>query len=202
MTKVADSGTASETRRLAYGEGREALLRAAVRVVADAGLRHLTFRAVAAEAGTTHGLVRHHFGSRDALIEAALEYSVKSSIASGSLVPGTRSYEDFSASLPAAVSADPQTQAFQYELMLEARRSPNLEHLADALYRTYREATATELGALGFPRDEALADLVFAALDGVVFDQLTRGLDQERATAALGRLRDILKAYQGALPAA
>ena len=50
-------------RALNYDEGREALLQAAVRVVADKGLRGLTFRAVAEEAGVNNTLVVHHFGS-------------------------------------------------------------------------------------------------------------------------------------------
>ncbi len=56
-----------------YGEGRSALLAAAVHVGATRGLRHLTYRSVAAEAGVAPGLVAHHFGTRDALIEEALE---------------------------------------------------------------------------------------------------------------------------------
>src|SRR5438552_12981604 len=78
-----------------YGAGREALLDAAIRVVARRGLRHLTYRAVAAEAGVTHGLVAHHFGSRDALLLAALRHSVQRSIEVTSLRPEGGSAEDF-----------------------------------------------------------------------------------------------------------
>ena len=53
--------TESQTRP-GYGEGRDALLTATVRVVARRGLRNLTYRAVAEEAGVTHGLVAHYFG--------------------------------------------------------------------------------------------------------------------------------------------
>src|SRR5438132_3593131 len=59
-------------RKPRYGEGRQALLDAAVQVVGRSGLRGLTYRAVAAEAGVTQGLVAHHFGSRDRLIHEAL----------------------------------------------------------------------------------------------------------------------------------
>ena len=41
--------------------GRHALLRATIVIVGHGGLRALTYRAVAAEAGVSHGLVRHHF---------------------------------------------------------------------------------------------------------------------------------------------
>ncbi|MFE4582354.1 hypothetical protein ACFRKC_42725, partial [Streptomyces chartreusis] len=48
----AAEGGRKPRRRMNYGEGREALLNAAVRVVARGGLRKLTYRAVAQEAGT------------------------------------------------------------------------------------------------------------------------------------------------------
>jgi AcrR family transcriptional regulator len=48
--------------RPARGDGRRALLEAVVRVVARHGLDALTYRAVAKEAGVTHGLVSYHFG--------------------------------------------------------------------------------------------------------------------------------------------
>ncbi|MGW2386907.1 TetR family transcriptional regulator [Streptomyces sp. NPDC001658] len=50
---------------------RGPLLEAAVRVAARGGLRKLIYRAIAAEAGVTHGLVAHHLGSRDTLLEEA-----------------------------------------------------------------------------------------------------------------------------------
>ncbi|MBP2390201.1 TetR/AcrR family transcriptional regulator [Aeromicrobium fastidiosum] len=187
-----NEGEATPAVRPAYGGGREALLRAAVHVVATRGLRNLTFRAVATQAGMTHGLVRHHFGTRDALIEAALEHSIATSMEEGALEPATGELADFSASLPAAVSLKPETQAFQYELMLEARRTPALAHLTERLYASYREATQRALVAMGLGDDPALTDLVFAALDGLVFDQLTQGIDEDRMGRAIERLRTIL----------
>jgi AcrR family transcriptional regulator len=80
MTPSADESGA-DAARPGYGEGRTALLDAAISVVSDRGLRGLTIRSVASEAGVTHGLVRHHFGSRDALIEATLVRSVELAIA-------------------------------------------------------------------------------------------------------------------------
>ena len=84
MTEPAEHTASRSTRKRVtnYGTGREALLDAAVRVVARGGLRRLTYRAVAQEAGVTHGLVVHHFGSRDALIEEALAHAVRQSLSS------------------------------------------------------------------------------------------------------------------------
>ncbi len=113
-------------KRVTYGAGREALLNAAVRVVARGGLRKLTYRAVAEEAGVTHGLVVHHFGSRDALIEEALTHAIRSSLTSSDLETGTGRTADFSAGLTEMVESGPDLQAFQYELLLESRRRPEL----------------------------------------------------------------------------
>lgn len=56
MTDSADAPKSRRPRkRLHYGEGREALLNAAVHVVARGGLRKLTYRAVAEEAGSPTG---------------------------------------------------------------------------------------------------------------------------------------------------
>ncbi|MFD1657157.1 TetR/AcrR family transcriptional regulator [Streptomyces caeni] len=181
-------------RRLGYGEGREALLKAAVRVVGRRGLRHLTYRAVAEEAGVTHGLVVHHFGSRDALIEEALAYSVRTSLSSSLIEPGTGRPEDFATGLSHMVDSDPDSQAFQYELLLEARRRPQLLAQVRALYDEYFGATERELSRI-LPQGAgpALCRLVFAALDGLVLYHLT-GIDaREDTEAALTELRSLLR---------
>ncbi|MFE5812164.1 TetR/AcrR family transcriptional regulator [Streptomyces sp. NPDC056479] len=180
-------------RRMNYGEGREALLNAAVRVVARGGLRKLTYRAVAQEAGTTHGLVVHHFGSRDALIEEALAHAIRTSLSTSALEPGTGKVDDFSVGVSDMVTADPDIQAFQYELLLEARRRPELLPQIRALYDDYFDATERELsrmlpGGSGRP----LTRLIFAALDGLVLHQLVFG-EPETTDAAIEELRGLLR---------
>jgi DNA-binding transcriptional regulator YbjK len=181
-----------------YGTGREALLNAAVRVVARGGLRRLTYRAVAEEAGVTHGLVVHHFGSRDALIEAALEHSVRTSASASSLEPGTGDIADFAAGLADMVTREPAMQAFQYELMLESRRRAELLPQIRALYEEYFQATERELSrSLPDGTSPALTRLVFAALEGLVLHQLV--LDEPDVTeAALKELRSLLIRQRGA----
>lgn len=183
-------------RRMHYGEGREALLNAAVRVVARGGLRKLTYRAVAQEAGTTHGLVVHHFGSRDALIEAALTHAIRTSLSTSALEPGTGEVADFSAGLSEMVTADPDIQAFQYELLLESRRRPELLPQIRALYEDYFDATGRELSRI-LPEGagRALNRLVFAALDGLVLHQLVFGEPEvtDGAVEELHRLIRLLK---------
>jgi AcrR family transcriptional regulator len=52
-------------------DGRERLLRAAVRHLATHSAAQLRVTAIADEAGVALGLIRHHFGSRDGLVAAA-----------------------------------------------------------------------------------------------------------------------------------
>src|SRR4051812_25531287 len=120
----ADPASGAARGRPQYGSGREALLDAAITVVARRGLRYLTYRSVAAEAGVTHGLVAHHFGSRDALLTAALQHSVQRSIDVTALRTDSGTPDDFVRGFAKMVERDPDLHAFQYEVLLEARRSP------------------------------------------------------------------------------
>ncbi|GAA1401308.1 TetR family transcriptional regulator [Kitasatospora putterlickiae] len=172
-----------------------------MRVVARGGLRHLTYRAVAQEAGVTHGLVVHHFGSRDALIEEALAHAIRTSLASSKVEPGSGDVADFSAGLSAMVQADPDTQAFQYELLLEARRKPELLAQVRGLYEQYFAAAERELDRmLPDGAGRPLARLVFAALDGLVLHQLTLG-ERDVIEEALGELRTLLRLLGASAPA-
>lgn len=175
-----------------YGEGRQALLAAAVHVVGTRGLRHLTYRSVAQEAGVAHGLVAHHFGSRAALLEAALEFSLANSVGSISADPGSGDLDALFAGVVEMVQANPDDQAFQYELILEARRRPELRPHVEHVYATYRRALRGELEAAGIDADDALVHLVFAAVDGLVFQQVCLE-DPAAAQAGVLRLRALLR---------
>ena len=50
----------------------EKLVTAAAELIAEVGPRAATVRAVSARAGVNHGLVHHYFGSKDALLRAAM----------------------------------------------------------------------------------------------------------------------------------
>jgi AcrR family transcriptional regulator len=181
-----------------YGSGREALLDAAITVVARRGLRYLTYRSVATEAGVTHGLVAHHFGSRDALLMATLQHSVQRSIDVTALRTESRTPDDFVRGFAEMVERDPDLHAFQYEVLLEARRSPEARRHAGELYASYRSATREGLAGLGIV-DGPLADLVFAALDGLVFQQVTVG-SAAVTEGAVGALRRLLAAISDGSP--
>lgn len=171
--------------------GRDALLQATIKVVARAGLRQLTNRAVAAEAGVSHGLVRHHFGTRDQLIAEALEYAVEESLRVTSMLysaPRRRGdIAKFAAGIESVAEQQADMQAFQYELLLESRRRPELRQAVERYYETYRKSTCDRLREFGID-DEDLADVIWLAFEGLVFRQLVLGGDASRTLARIRRL--------------
>ena len=174
--------------------GRRALLQSTITVVARSGLRALTYRAVANEAGVSHGLVRHHFGSRDQLIASALEFAVAESLRETSMTDaaGPAAPADparFAAGIESLVDRTTDMQAFQYELLLEARRRPELREHVERYYETYRSATGEQLRALGID-DEEFIEVIWFALDGLVFKHLVLGsaAESERVLERIRRL--------------
>lgn len=173
--------------------GRTALLRATIVVVGAGGLRALTYRAVAAEAGVSHGLVRHHFGTRDQLVAEAMEFAIGESLAGSNMVQEIDSVAEFAAGIESLAARESEMQSFQYELLLESRRRPELHHLAERHYRAYRDAIETQLGSLGV-HDAEFVDLVWFALDGIVFKQLVAPGD---AAPAMRRVRALIERAAG-----
>jgi len=175
-------------------DARTDLIRGAIRVIADKGLRGLTLRAAAAEAGLTHGLIVHYFGTRDSLIEAAMQFAVDQSLAGtlasaegGAPVLGDHVVE-------VGVDAD-GTLAFQREILNEALRRPELRTLAVRMYEKYEAAVRDQLGALGVTDPDAVV-LVGAAMDGLARRQMDLGdvAATERAVTLMRSLVGLLRA--------
>ena len=176
------------TRSLNYGEGREALLRATVHVVAQKGLRGLTFRAVAEEAGVNNTLIAHHFGNRDKLLAAALEWTADRSIGAADLSEYATDADAFRAALVANVLSEPDVEIFQFEMILEASRRPELQPSVRSLYRRYVQALASGREKLGAPTSEPLNLALFAALDGLMLQYLSRSITASQLEAAVQAL--------------
>ena len=178
-------------RRPRYSEGGEALLDAAVRVFSERGVGALTYRAVAAEAKVTHGLVGYHFGSREALVHATLAKVAANSIEGSEILPASGELSDFLAELPAMTAADTDGAAAQFELAIVGYRDPELGAETRALYRRYIGVVAEALEQFGIEVDDPTARLVFAALDGLVLQQVIFG-DAAQTEESLAVLRDLL----------
>jgi AcrR family transcriptional regulator len=161
------------TGRPSYGEGREALMSAVVRIVAAKGLRGVTYRAVAGEAGVNHNLISHHFGSIETLLTATMEWAVKRAIENTELALFADLDERYAEALIASVSAEPEVHVFQFEMLLEARRRPELRETSRRLYENYVSSVHNALRSRGIEGDEELCSAIFASLDGLMLQFLT-----------------------------
>ncbi len=56
---------------------RETVAEAALSVFAERGFAGASLRDIAAEAGTAHGLIRHHFGSKEGVWRAAVDQAIR-----------------------------------------------------------------------------------------------------------------------------
>lgn len=186
--------TTQKRRGPGDGSGREALIRATISVVAAKGMRGLTFRAVADEAGVNNSLIAHYFGNRDALISEALDWTITQSIADSHLDEFPRSKKTYVDGLIKMLETEPEQEIFQYEMLLESRRRPELAERILGLYGRFSQTLATSLErALGDRFDANRARYAFAALDGLVL-QGVAGVDRKKIRAAVEQLWDDLLA--------
>lgn len=182
----------AEAGRRTRGERRDALIDAAAQLIAEEGLRGVSHRAVAERAGVAHGLVRHHFTTLDSLVLEAVRRAGEESITLSLLEPGSGDLGELAAGLPDHVRAEPFKHAMSYELAREGLRRDDLGMVMRGIYDDYVAAVRRELERAGIHEDtDALARVVFAALDGLVLQQLIRGKPGELESGIV-RLRELL----------
>ncbi len=161
----------------AYGEGVAAIRAAALAIATERGLHAVTLRAVAERAGVSHGLVRHHFGTRDGLISATVAEAASRTM-----------YLEINDEAPLSSRIDRTLGELrvQYSTMLS---EPGTEAIDD-VYAQYRAEVGQWLDRHGAAADEDTVLLVVAALDGLALQRLSRGdeVDVDGAFAALSRL--------------
>jgi len=185
--------------RIAATERRDALVRAALAVIARDGVHAATTRAITAEAGMSLASFHYAVPSRDDLLRDVVELVVGSQdvAAFGTLdleAPDLRtavravlgSYLDI-------VRADPAREQAMFELTQYALRTPALAAFPEAQYRVYRGLARRLLEAGGERYDVAwdaplddLAALVISLTDGATLAWLATRDDD-----AVERLLDV-----------
>ncbi|MFX0580194.1 TetR/AcrR family transcriptional regulator [Nocardia nepalensis] len=182
-------------------ERRQALLDAALEVLAKEGARGLTFRAVDKEAAVPAGTASNYFANRDDLLTQA----------------GGRFYERLepSAATMAELATGPKTRAHITELMretvgrieafrtgylamlelrLEATRRPELRAVMTEAVRADLDFNVRNHLEAGLPGDEKSVILLYLALNWLIVDRLTlpgiftEAQSQELIEAAVDRL--------------
>jgi AcrR family transcriptional regulator len=167
---------------MAPGEARQRLLEAAIDYVAAHGLTDLSLRRLAAELGTSHRMLIHHFGSREGLWVAIVREVERRQLAAiGDVVPDpSLSYADAMRAWWRHIS-DPSlwpNERLFFELYGQALQGrPHAGELLEGIVDSWL-GPATEMGeAMGLPHDtaEASARLGIAVTRGLLLDLLATG---------------------------
>jgi len=193
--------TAPKEARPRGAARREALLDAVLRVVAEQGVDAVTHRRVADVAGLPLASTTYWFESKEHLLTAALERAADRDIERLRDFLG-ETPEDTPDPVGLAVRAvlDPTEHAGQssrgwllatYALVLEAARRPALREVTMRWTDAYLDALAPVLAAAGSQEPRTDAELLLAAADGLVVEQLASD-DESDLTPRLRRLADAL----------
>lgn len=169
---------------------RDRLLDAAIEIAGREGLSAVTYRAVAARAGVTHGLVRHHFGTREQLLAEAFRRAAAQD--SDAVLLRASTVGEFASTFVESVSASWERPVLQFDETTQAIRGVlPIDHVRQQ-YEGYIAEVRQTLENLGIDdADGCTAALVFAALDGLVLQHLVFR-DDLRTERVLDALRDIL----------
>ncbi|MEL5956250.1 TetR family transcriptional regulator [Streptomyces sp. CLV115] len=176
---------------------REALLDAATRLLAREGARALTHRAIAAEAGTTHGIARYYFGTLDQLLDEALRRLANQQVEEvralfhelpDADVPQriTRIVQYVTGSL----AHDRDSGIARYEFFLEVARRGQLQASLNEWGVAQRAAFARELRGAGSADPETDAADLLTLINGLLLEQLALPIDDfetVRLRPAIGR---------------
>lgn len=141
--------------RIARGQAREHLLKAARTLIAEEGVDKLTHRAVSERAAVSPGTVTYHFRTRDDLARAAFasyaddyERELRQAMSRRPL----RSLEDlvgFLAVITLHAPAGPGFQAIEFDMALWAVRDPEVAADLGRMHRALEAVLADALEALG-----------------------------------------------------
>jgi len=166
----------------------ELLLKAALRVVAEQGLRGLTHRAVDREAGLPEGSCSAYLRTRKALVLALTQY-----VANSLAVDVEELAADLTAcELGEAAAIEAVTSFFmgwlderellmaRMELSLEAARDPELAAVLADFRRRLIGLVESILRARGKDQGAALAETLVASFDGVLLGASSRPAPQRR----------------------
>jgi DNA-binding transcriptional regulator YbjK len=178
------SATTKKPRAEEGVDRREALLEAAVRVVAQQGMRGLTHRAVEMEAGVPHGSTTYYFGTRHDLLVALMTYmrergqKAMDPIARGlALSLADRSkpvdIDSIADAIVQWIDASAEMELARYELQVTAARDPEMKQLMTDNCDVFRQMCMPIVIACGSKDPERDSHVVQAALDGWLFDRLT-----------------------------
>ncbi|MFE0577144.1 TetR/AcrR family transcriptional regulator [Streptomyces sp. NPDC058874] len=182
----------------------------AIGLVAAAGLRGLTHRAVDGAAGLPAGSTSYYFRTRTALIAACYQRLAQldladvddgSPLGSAPPAPGSTLPEpnrEAAAALLAGLlyrwlTAGRERQLARFELSLEAARNPELQEDLRRAGQGARGRAARIAAALGSDRPEETAELLVAWTEGLLYDRLAGARARSRPAPDLAELTAVAR---------
>jgi DNA-binding transcriptional regulator YbjK len=156
---------------------RRLIVEAALRVIARDGVSAATHRAVAAAADVPLASTTYHFSSKAQIVTEALELAIDRSIAAverrtSPPYPGTpEALVGRLVELVEALCGDDQAPlAAQYELLIEAGRSPGLRRVAERWDGAYMRGLRAVVAPAGIRDPDEAAAIVSDLIDGALLD--------------------------------
>jgi TetR/AcrR family transcriptional regulator len=115
---------------------KEAVLKAALKVFAQEGFHNAKLRDIASITGTTHSLIRHHFGSKEDLWKAVVDYglnlqenNILSILKSHESVHPVELFREFLQSYISTIAKNPELSKIL--LHDNSRSSPHLDYIIE-----------------------------------------------------------------------
>jgi TetR/AcrR family transcriptional regulator, regulator of biofilm formation and stress response len=157
------------------------ILDATMAIIGEDGLQAVTHRAVASQAGVSLGAISHHFPTREELLRSTLRHAAAVEVERLerlALTLQSRAFETrewvhaMSAALGGDLKRNPSRHLAQYELLLACARDPELRELSRAWRDAHLRVSEVGLRAAGSKAPEEHAQLVTAAVTGLLLKQL------------------------------
>ncbi|MDZ7907800.1 MAG: TetR family transcriptional regulator C-terminal domain-containing protein [Gemmobacter sp.] len=168
------TGERRKFRREGEERRREALIAAALDLIAEGGAAGATVRAIADRAGVTPGLIRHYFQTKEELTRAAYRQLMEDMSGDNTEVLAA-AQDDPVARLAAFVSAalrppvvDPRRMGLWAGFIHQVRRDPDMAAIHAETYIAYRDQLQGLIAALPGAGDAASCRALAIACNGVI----------------------------------
>jgi DNA-binding transcriptional regulator YbjK len=170
---------------------REALLKAAVELLAEGGAKAVTHRAVAGRADVPLAATTYYFKSISDLTDQALQWHVDERIAelqqltAEAASKGTSAEEVARAFADSVINRPWSVILAQYEVYLEAARNPVVRPSVARALAAFEDLACEALALLGSRRPESGARAFVALIDGFMLHRLANPGDPAEDAEAL-----------------
>ncbi|MCU1680529.1 MAG: transcriptional regulator, TetR family [Amycolatopsis sp.] len=175
---------------------RDALLRAAVELIAEGGPQAITHRAVAARAGLASSTAGYFFASIDDLAaEALLAYTEREIDDYLSFAREAAGDLERLLDVVGHRAVDPRLALAQVSIYLEARRNPALRQPVSEAVDRFRHSTEEVLRSVGFPHADTASPAFVALLDGFMLQHLAKPDDPPTADELIAAIRALFTGF-------